>query len=59
MKLGLFVETESSWSAEHGEQPTYISFYHKSLQEFSAAGFIQETLEKAEDKKVSICLCYL
>ena len=58
MKLGLFAETESPWSVEQ-EQTTYVSFHHKSLQEFSASYFIQKELEKAADMEVSICLCYL
>ena len=36
------------------EQPTLLSFQHKSLQEFSATKFIKLRLERTKDVKVLI-----
>ena len=57
MKLDLLAIMESPWRV--GKQPTYVSFYHKLFQEFSASGFIRRELDNAKNMKVSICLCYL
>ena len=55
MKLGLLHEVDTL-KASLEEQPTYVSFEHKSLQELAAAMYITEELEKAENIEVSTSL---
>ena len=52
MKLGLLHEVDTL-KATLGEQFTYVSFEHKSLQELAAAMYITQELEKAENIEVS------
>ena len=50
MKLGSLFETGID-VANVREQPTYVSFHHKSLQEFAAAYYIHQSF-KTQDVKV-------
>ena len=52
LKLGLLFETGYDETTE-GESPTFVSFQHKSFQDFSAALHIERRLERAEDVKVN------
>ena len=52
MKLGLLHEVDTT-KATHAEQPIYVSFEHKSLQELAAAIFVTQTLEEAQNVEVS------
>ena len=56
LKLGLLVEVGADRTTV-AEQPTFLSFQHKSLQEFSAAKFITMRLEGSQDVKVNV-VCY-
>ena len=53
MKLGLLHEVGKK-KATARKQPVFLSFEHKSLQEFGASKFITERLETAENIKVSL-----
>ena len=53
LKLGLLFETGS----ECGEDKTYLSFQHKSFQDYAAAKFFTKRLERSENLKVAIFYC--
>ena len=52
MKLGL-LHVVGVRKATAKKQPAYLSFEHKSLQEFGASKFVTKRLETAENMKVS------
>ena len=52
MKLGL-LHVVGVRKATARKQPAFLSFEHKSLQEFGAAKFVTKTLETSENIKVS------
>ena len=52
MKLGLLHEVDEPSRATLREQPTYLSFTHKSLQEMEASKFVTQELETSTDIKV-------
>ena len=55
MKLGLLHEerVRKASARKQTAQPAYLSYGHKSLQEFGASKFVTERLETAENVKVS------
>ena len=53
MKLGLLSESGQN-VARIREQPTYVSFGHKLLQEWAGAYYIARCLERTTDIKVNI-----
>ena len=55
MKLGLLHEVDGPQKATLREQPSYLSFTHKSLQEMEASKFVTQELEASKNIKV-ICL---
>ena len=55
MKLGLLhIAGVKNTSAR--KQPAYLSYKHKSLQEFRASTYVTERLETAENIKVDVHL---
>ena len=52
MKLGLLHEIDGPQKATLREQPSHLSFTHKSLQEMEASKFVTEELETSKDIKV-------
>ena len=56
MKLGLLHEIDGPQKATLREQPTYLSFTHKSLQEMEALKFVAQELETTKDIKVKFIL---
>ena len=52
MKLGLLHEVDGPQKATLREQPSYLSFTHKSLQEMEASKFVTQELEASKDIKV-------
>ena len=54
LKLGLLFETGCD-AQRAGEEKTYLSFQHKSFQDYAAARFITRRLEKSANLKVAIC----
>ena len=52
MKLGLLHEVGKK-KATARKQPAFLSYEHKSLQEFGASKFVTKRLETAENMKVS------
>ena len=54
MKLGLLSESGQN-AARIREQPTYVSFGHKLLQEWAGAYYVARCLERTTDVKVNIC----
>ena len=52
-RLGLLFETNIDVASVR-EQPTYVSFPHKLMQEFSAALFITDSLNEAENMTVRV-----
>ena len=52
MKLGLLHEVDGPQRATLREQPSYLSFSHKSLQEMEASKFVTQELETSQDIKV-------
>ena len=60
LKLGLLHEVGKK-KATVRKQPAYLSYEHKSLQEFGASKFVTERLETSENMKVrydwKIILC--
>ena len=55
MKLGL-LHVVGVRKATARKQPAFLSYEHKSLQEFGASKFVTKRLETAEDMKVSLDL---
>ena len=55
MKLGLLHEVGKK-KATARKPPAFLSYEHKSLQEFGASKFVTERLETAENIKVN---CHL
>ena len=55
MKLGLLHEVGKK-KATAKKQPAFLSYEHKSLQDFGASKFVTERLETAENMKVSLDL---
>ena len=53
MKLGL-LHVVGAKKASARKQPVFLSYEHKSLQEFGASKFVTERLETAENIKVSV-----
>ena len=53
MKLGLLSESGQN-VARIREQPIYVSFGHKLLQEWASAYYIVKCLERTTDIKVNI-----
>ena len=51
MKLGL-LHAVGVRKATARKQPAYLSYEHKSLQEFGASKFVTKRLETAENMKV-------
>ena len=51
MRLGLLNETGVG-EASLREQPTFLSFSHKLLQEYSAAFYISKSLESSAENGV-------
>ena len=54
MKLGLLHEVDGPQKATLREQPSYLSFTHKSLQEMEASKFVTQELETSKDMKVKL-----
>ena len=52
MKLGLLHEVDGPQRATLREQPSYLSFTHKSLQEMEASKFVTQELEASKNIKV-------
>ena len=52
MKLGLLHEV-SKKKATAKTQPAFLSYEHKSLQDFGASKFVTKRLETAKNMKVS------
>ena len=52
MKLGLLHEVDGPQKATLREQPSYLSFTHKSLQEMEGSKFVTQELETSKDAKV-------
>ena len=52
MKLGLLHEVDGPQKATLREQPSYLSFTHKSLQEMEASKFVTQELEASQNIKV-------
>ena len=57
MKLGL-LHVVGVKKASARKQPTYLSYEHKSLQEFGASTFVTTRLETTQNPKVSCDLKY-
>ena len=55
MKLGL-LHVVGVRKATARKQPAFLSYEHKSLQEFGASKFVTKRLETAENMKVSLDL---
>ena len=55
MKLGL-LHVVGVKKASARKQPAYLSYEHKSLQEFGASTFVTERLETSENMKVDLNL---
>ena len=55
MKLGL-LHVVGVKKASARRQPAYLSYEHKSLQEYGASTFVTETLETVENVKVNLDL---
>ena len=53
MRFGLLHEVDGTNRPTLREQPTYLSFTHKSLQEFEAAKFVAKELEISNNVKVN------
>ena len=53
MKLGL-LHVVGVRKATARKQPAYLSYEHKSLQEFGASKFVTKRLETSENIKVSL-----
>ena len=51
LKLGLLSEVGIE-AATVRDQPLYVSFHHKSLQEYAASKHVVDTLEESVDIKV-------
>ena len=56
MKLGLLHEVGVR-KASARKQPAYLSYEHKTLQDFGASTFVTERLETAENIKVNLNIC--
>ena len=52
MKLGLLHEVDGPHKATLREQPSYLSFTHKSLQKMEASKFVTQEIEKSENIQV-------
>ena len=52
MKLELLHEVDGSEKATLREQPSFLSFTHKSLQEMESSKFVTQELEASKDIKV-------
>ena len=52
MKLGLLHETETKVVTTR-ENPTFVSFEHKSVQELAAAFYIERLIQCSDDIQVS------
>ena len=55
MKLGL-LHVVGVKKASARKQPAFLSYEHKSLQEFGASTFVTERLETAENIQVNLDL---
>ena len=55
MKLGL-LHVVGIRKATARKQPAFLSYEHKSLQEFGASNFVTERLETSKDIKVELNL---
>ena len=53
LQLGLLFESGKDETTV-SESATFVSFQHKSFQEYSSSLHIKRRLEKAEDKKVTV-----
>ena len=53
MKLGL-LHVVGVGKATARKQPAFLSYEHKSLQDFGASKFVTKRLETAENMKVSL-----
>ena len=54
MKLGLLHEADRPQKATLREQPSYLSFTYKSLQEMEASKYVTQELETSKDIKVNL-----
>ena len=55
LELGLLFETGYGEAIERGS-PTFVTFQHKSFQDFAAAFHMARRLERAENVKVNLFL---